>query len=95
MPSLDSGYIPKIVVQPKRPSLDAGYQHFILACGLGCTLICRMSRVPLHQDDMSMKNISRKTPILYSEKVQIGKDQEKAQSEKDPHSKNQGGKKPN
>ena len=28
-------------------------------------------------------------------KVQIGKDQEKAQSEKDSHSKNQGGKKPN
>ena len=28
-------------------------------------------------------------------KVQVGKDQEKAQSEKDPHSKNQGGKKPN
>ena len=28
-------------------------------------------------------------------KVQAGKDQEKAQSEKDSHSKNQGGKKPN
>ena len=28
-------------------------------------------------------------------KVQVGKDQEKAQSEKDSHSKNQGGKKPN
>ena len=27
------------------------------------------------------------------EKVQVGKDQEKAQSEKDPHSKNRGGKK--
>ena len=27
--------------------------------------------------------------------VQVGKDQEKAQSEKDSHSKNQGGKKPN
>ena len=33
-------------------------------------------------------------PILY-EKVQVGKDQEKAQSEKDSHSKNRGGKKPN
>ena len=32
--------------------------------------------------------------ILYS-KVQVGKDQEKAQSEKDSHSKNRGGKKPN
>ena len=30
-----------------------------------------------------------------SKKVQVGKDQEKAQSEKDSHSKNQGGKKPN
>ena len=28
-------------------------------------------------------------------KVQVGRDQEKAQSEKDSHSKNQGGKKPN
>ena len=27
--------------------------------------------------------------------IQVGKDQEKAQSEKDPHSKNRGGKKPN
>ena len=34
---------------------------------------------------------------LYSwnKKVQVGKDQEKAQSEKDSHSKNRGGKKPN
>ena len=30
-----------------------------------------------------------------NEKVQVGKDQEKAQSEKDSHSKNRGGKKPN
>ena len=29
------------------------------------------------------------------EKVQVGNDQEKAQSEKDSHSKNRGGKKPN
>ena len=29
------------------------------------------------------------------EKVQVGKDQEKAQSEKDSHSKNRGGKKTN
>ena len=32
---------------------------------------------------------------LDREKVQVGKDQEKAQSEKDSHSKNQGGKNPN
>ena len=30
-----------------------------------------------------------------SKKAQVGKDQEKAQSEKDSHSKNRGGKKPN
>ena len=30
-----------------------------------------------------------------SKKEQVGKDQEKAQSEKDSHSKNRGGKKPN
>ena len=33
--------------------------------------------------------------IKISKKVQVGKDQEKAQSEKDSHSKNRGGKKPN
>ena len=32
---------------------------------------------------------------MMSKKVQVGKDQEKAQSEKDSHSKNQGGKKTN
>ena len=32
--------------------------------------------------------------IVY-DKVQVGKDQEKAQSERDSHSKNRGGKKPN
>ena len=32
---------------------------------------------------------------LRYQKVQVGKDQEKAQSEKDSHSKNRGGKKPN
>ena len=31
----------------------------------------------------------------FCRKVQVGKDQEKAQSEKDSHSKNRGGKKPN
>ena len=34
-------------------------------------------------------------PLLFAKKVQVGKDQEKAQSEKDSHSKNRGGKKPN
>ena len=31
----------------------------------------------------------------YTKEVQVGKDQEKAQPEKDSHSKNRGGKKPN
>ena len=34
-------------------------------------------------------------PSGSGEKVQVGKDQEKAQSERDSHSKNRGGKKPN
>ena len=33
--------------------------------------------------------------FIGQKKVQVGKDQEKAQSEKDSHSKNRGGKKPN
>ena len=33
--------------------------------------------------------------VYKDKKVQVGKDQEKAQSEKDSHSKNRGGKKPN
>ena len=32
---------------------------------------------------------------VFVKRVQVGKDQEKAQPEKDPHSKNRGGKKPN
>ena len=42
---------------------------------------------------MREKNINRAEEHV--EKVQVGKDQEKAQSEKDSHSKNRGGKKPN
>ena len=37
--------------------------------------------------------LAHQTPD-FNKKVQAGKDQEKAQSEKDPHSKNRGGKKP-
>ena len=33
------------------------------------------------------------SPLITSKKVQVGKDQEKAQSERDSHSKNRGGKK--
>ena len=42
--------------------------------------------LPFHIHSYSTRNC---------EKVQVGKDQEKAQSEKDSHSKNRGGKKPN
>ena len=43
----------------------------------------------------SLKEDASGVTSLREKKVQVGKDQEKAQSEKDSHSKNQGGKKPN
>ena len=51
-------------------------------------------------DAASMSNIHTFFSFLliigaFYPKVQVGKDQEKAQSEKDSHSKNRGGKKPN
>ena len=52
---------------------------------------CRKFSVPcLMYIDFRFLNELRKC-----KKVQVGKDQEKAQSEKDSHSKNRGGKKPN
>ena len=48
--------------------------------------------------DWSRKNkmhIHYNKTSYMKKKVQVGKDQEKAQSEKDSHSKNRGGKKPN
>ena len=45
-------------------------------------------------NSMVESNISSKEKKSIK-KVQVGKDQEKAQSEKDSHSKNRGGKKPN
>ena len=42
-----------------------------------------------------MKQITYIEYCISKKKVQVGKDQEKAQSEKDSHSKNRGGKKPN
>ena len=38
-------------------------------------------------------SVTTKTSNFCARKVQVGKDQEKAQSEKDSHSKNRGGKK--
>ena len=40
-------------------------------------------------------NCENNRKLKIEKKVQVGKDQEKAQSEKDSHSKNRGGKKPN
>ena len=55
-------------------------------------ILCDAGRPDLwdKQNDICSKNISK---II--KKVQVGKDQEKAQSEKDSHSKNRGGKKTN
>ena len=46
---------------------------------------------------MHMFNLKKNNTdfICNHKKVQVGKDQEKAQSENDSHSKNRGGKKPN
>ena len=45
--------------------------------------------------EIRMKYILAMMFSTVNKKVQVGKDQEKAQSEKDSHSKNRGGKKPN
>ena len=44
---------------------------------------------------LSANVITPSLTFIINKKVQVGKDQEKAQSEKDSHSKNRGGKKPN
>ena len=49
----------------------------------------------LSDHDIVSGTLKIATPPLIKKKVQVGKDQEKVQSEKDSHSKNQGGKKPN
>ena len=56
----------------------------------------------LHLENEGVKVVEHRyhelTAVLYMEKstkVQVGKDQEKAQPERDSHSKNRGGKKPN
>ena len=46
-----------------------------------------------HTNFTKQETVSKK--FLWDKKVQVDKDQEKAQSEKDSHSKNRGGKKPN
>ena len=52
--------------------------------------------IHFHQEFLNLHYVPvAKSYIDQKKKVQVGKDQEKAQSEKDSHSKNQGGKKPN
>ena len=48
-----------------------------------------------HSFSMMVTGPSASGKTEWTRKVQVGKDQEKAQSEKDSHSKNRGGKKPN
>ena len=52
----------------------------------------RINSLYLFQHDPA-STVRRKKSTSTSKKVQVGKDQEKAQSEKDSHSKNRGGKK--
>ena len=67
------------------------------------TVVVENSTGSVHHEHKSL-NMSHSSPESHDllfldrfmyQKVQVGKDQEKAQSEKDSHSKNQGGKKPN
>ena len=62
-----------------------------LAIREGAKIISKSEQVPIKKSWLYWKeNIDSE-----KKKVQVGKDQEKAQSEKDSHSKNRGGKKPN
>ena len=54
----------------------------------------RYMHITIIFEDLLLNCLACQSQIQY-EKVQVGKDQEKAQSEKDSHSKNRGGKKPN
>ena len=47
------------------------------------------------KESLNLEQTVFKIPFVNFKKVEVGKDQEKAQSEKDSHSKNRGGKKPN
>ena len=68
--------------------------------GVYISQLIRFARVCNHVTDFNARNKFLMAKLLqqgyrYHKKVQVGKDQEKAQSEKDSHSKNRGGKKPN
>ena len=51
--------------------------------------ICNFTN--LHKETLNQRHLPKCGQII--KKVQVGKDQEKAQSERDSHSKNRGGKK--
>ena len=71
-----------------------GDTHDSVVSGLTITQICII--LLLFADDMVLfSKDPAELQLLLDKKVQVGKDQEKAQSEKDSHSKNRGGKKPN
>ena len=58
-------------------------------------LLLHTAGIDMQDIFFSLETVGENTDDDYVKKVQVGKDQEKAQSEKDSHSKNRGGKKPN
>ena len=54
-----------------------------------------MSGLGIPKQVLFWNNLFLDELLATAEELQVGKDQEKAQSEKDSHSKNRGGKKPN
>ena len=88
--------------------MSCRYNEVFHHCASKCCSLCVsfiFLRIFYTKKDEEVMNISKDTlnNIAYDvlglffldKKVQVGKDQEKAQSEKDSHSKNRGGKKPN
>ena len=82
------GYLPLFLISSITPSLSTN----------NLSIINRIVGYKLHKCSAVLCNVLSKgtttqgvTPIM----MLVGKDQETAQSEKDSHSKNQGGKKPN
>ena len=80
---------------PPRLIVPLDYRHTTFLNQLNCIFEAKVRGIALWlQSKFSLvANISHKN--CQKKKVQVGKDQEKAQSEKDSHSKNRGGKKPN
>ena len=73
------------------------FLKFVISVGEVWPLNIYFEYTRLHHKTYLFMEYTRHTSqntFIYG-KVQVGKDQEKAQSEKDSHSKNRGGKKPN